>query len=304
MNDLRERFSSLDRRLADLGMPDLLQAAEQAPDHPGVGLRPRQRRHLLVPALAALLVASLTGAAWAIYESSVKDTVSVDCEIRGSSTVIPSASGDPIVDCSAEWQRQTGSAAPKLAAYDTGIGSIAVLPTTQTPPSGWKLLPEGEAQSADIVEMQQWLDDYVSGLNSGCYRDASAVQMTQATLQRLGMTGWTVQPPPSADNPGSCVDSGILDPSTQTVQLRAFNDAPPPDATFTKLAVKLRAIVSQCQDADAAVREVRAAANDLGLSESSNQYELTVVPDNGASCTRIYEDVGGTIFVIVRGPTR
>ena len=301
MKDLRERFLSLDRRLGDLDMPDLLSAAENRKVSANVVGAPPQQRHVLVPVLVGFLMVAASGIAWAIIGSSATDTVSVGCEIAGSMAVIPSATGDPIADCAAQWLRDTGHAAPPLVAYDTGLGSIAVLPADEAPPSGWTPLPPGTTQNPAMVEMQQWLDDYVSGLNSGCYDDRSAVRMTEVFLQRLGMTTWTVRPAPTSD-PGTCVDTGILDSATQTVQLRAFGNEPTLDASYAKLAVRLRTIANECKPLDAATREVRAAAAELGLSEDANEYELTQVTDKHASCTRILEDVGGTIFVVLRGP--
>src|SRR5204863_280433 len=82
-------------------------------------------------------------------------------------------------------------------------------------------LPTGETQNASMVEMQQWLDDYVGGLNSGCYDHATATQTTQQALIRFDMADWTVQPPPASDT-GQCVDTGILDGTNRTVTLRAL----------------------------------------------------------------------------------
>jgi hypothetical protein len=299
---LRERFRSLDGCLRDLDMPDLLWAAEHRDVSAVAGSRPPQRHRVLFPALIGLLLVVASGIAWAVIQSSATDTVSVECRIDASDTVIPSATGDPVADCAAQWLRDTGHEAPRLVAYDTGLGSITVLPVDEPAPSGWMALPAGTTQNGPIVEMQQWLDDYVSGLNSGCYSDRSATQMTESALQRLGMSDWTVRPVPSSDA-GACVDIGILDPGTRTVQLRALGDEPNAASDPVKLADTLRTIARECQTLDIATREVRAAAEDLGLSEAAHQYELTRVADNNASCTRIYEDVGGAIFLILRGPT-
>ncbi len=266
------------------------------------GARPARRR-LRLPVLVALAVLVLSGTAvgWALIASSARNTVSVQCEIEGASAVIPSATGNPVADCAAQWQRDTGSPAPPLVAYDNGDGGITVLPADQTPPSGFTRLPTGATQNVSMVEMQQWLDDYVSGLNSGCYENATAMKMTEQTLARLGMADWTVAPAPSSDT-SPCVDTGILNAATNTVTLRALGGPVPPDATEEKLAVKLRSIAQGCESLDATAQQVRSAANELGLSEDARQYELTKVRDASARCTTIYENVGGTIFLILRGP--
>jgi len=153
-----------------------------------------------------------------------------------------------------------------------------------------------------MIQVQQWLDDYVTGLNSGCYDNATATQTTQQALTRFGMADWTVQPPPASDT-GQCVDTGILDGTNRTVTLRALSGPMPPDFTPEKLAGKLRSIAQQCGSLDATAERVRSAANELGLSEDAHQFELTEVRDDSARCTTIYEDVGGTIFLILRGPS-
>src|SRR5438094_708035 len=57
-----------------------------------------------------------------------------------------------------------------------------------------------------------------------------------------------------------------------------------------------------CASLDATAKQVRSAARELGLSEG-DQYQLTEVRDDSARCITITEDVGGTIFVILRGPS-
>lgn len=147
------------------------------------------------------------------------------------------------------------------------------------------------------------LDDYVSGLNSGCYDNATAVAMTEKALTRFGMENWTVQPPP-ADDDSPCVDTGILDGTTFTVALRALGGGHDAQMPFEKLAARLRSIAQRCESLDAMARQVRSAAAELGLSEGAHEYELTEVRDDSARCTTIYEDVGGAIFLILRGPSR
>jgi hypothetical protein len=289
-------------------MREVAQSLDPHPSRLRAALRfPRPllaRRHgrLLVALAAALVVLSATAVGWALVISSARDTVSVQCEIQGSSAVIPSATGDPVADCSAQWQRDTGSPAPPLVAYDNGDGGVTVLPADETPPSGFTRLLAGETQNVSMVEMQQWLDDHVTGLNSGCYDDVTAMRMTQQALTRFGMGGWTMQPPPSSDA-GQCVGTGILDPANKTVTLRALGGPAPSDSTVERLAAKLRAIAQQCAPLNATAAEVRSAANELGLSEDAQQFQLTQVRDNTATCTTISENVGGTIFLVLRGPS-
>lgn len=149
--------------------------------------------------------------------------------------------------------------------------------------------------------MQQWVDDYVSGLSSGCYGSAAAAEMTRQALTRFGLTDWTISPetevaPTSTASPEQgtsalCMNSAVLDPATQTVELRGSRRQPPPNAQYVQLAAKLRTIAQGCMPLDAAAKQVRSAADSLGLSEADNGYELTEVPEQDARCTTIVENV-------------
>jgi hypothetical protein len=292
-------------RQKEMVMREVVRSVEALAPTPGSAptRRSRRTRHRPVILIAAAFVVLVgTAAGWALVTSSARDSVAVQCEIPGSSVVIPAASGDPVADCAAQWQRETGGPAPRLVAYGNGLGGITVLPADETPPSGFTPLHAGVTQNVAMVQMQQWLDDYVSGLNAGCYESSTAIEMTQQELGRLGMTGWTVQPSPTTDG-GRCVNTGILDASTMTVSLRAMGGPLPPGSDVERLAVELRSIAQDCAPLDATARQVRSAASKLGLSEDARQYELTEVRDDSAPCTRIVENVGGTIFLILRGPS-
>jgi hypothetical protein len=283
----------------EIVMREVVQSLEPTAPNPDTS-NPRRRR---LPILIAAVVA-LSGAAvaWAYLASPARDTVAVECVIQGSDSIIPSASGDPVADCAAEWQRETGHAAPALVAYDSGHGGIAVLPASETPPAGYTQLPAGATQNVGMVQMQQWLDDYVSGLNSDCFDAATATQMAHQELTRLGMADWTVQAPPSSEA-GSCVDTGILNAANSTLALRALSGPVDPNSVMERLALELRSIAQDCAPLNATAQRVRSAAGELGLSEDANEFELTEVPDASATCTTISENVGGTIFLVLRGPS-
>jgi hypothetical protein len=251
--------------------------------------------------LAAASIAVAGGAiAWALSNSSARDTVNVQCLIRGDDAIIGAVTGDPVADCAANWRRSTGSNPPKLVAYDNGLGGITVMAAGESPPPGATALPDGATQNVSLIELQQSLDDYVDGLNARCFDNATAIEMTRQTLERFGLSDWTIT---SNADPTMCVHASFLDPATRTVQLRGVaGPIAPPDAQYEKLAVKLRPIAQECLPLDASAEAVRSAAGSLGLFEGGNGYQLTEVADKGASCTSIDENVGGTIFLILRGP--
>jgi hypothetical protein len=263
--------------------------------------------------LVAAAIAIAGGAiAWALSNGSARDTVSVQCLIRGNDTIIPAATGDPVKDCAANWRRSTGSKPPELVAYDNGLGGITVMAADEKPLPGATAMPSGATQNESLVAMQQWVDDYVGGLRSGCYDSATATEMTQQALTRFGLAGWTIRlqtdaattstTSPEQGTAEPCMSSAVLDPATQTVELRGSRREPPADAQYVQLAAKLRTIAQGCLSLDAAAKQARMAAESLGLSEADNGYELTEVPDKDARCTTIVENVGGTIFLFVRGP--
>lgn len=277
------------------------------------GRKRRAPRSVTVVVVAAAIGITGGAIAGALSNGSARDTASVQCLIHGNDAIIPATTGDPVQDCAANWRRSTGSNPPELVAYDNGLGGITVMAADDAPLRGATAMPSGATQNVALVAAQQSLDDYVSGLNSGCYDGATATEMTQQTLTRFGLTDWTISsetegaPTSTASTvQGSaelCMGLVVLDPATQTVQLRGSRGQPSPDAQYEKLAAKLRTIAQGCMPLDAAAQQVRSAADSLGLSEADNGYELTEVPEKDARCTTIVENVGGTIFLILRGPT-
>ena len=280
------------------GCEELLAGVARLPF--GRGARPLKathRRRPLVLALAIVVAAATAAAAWAIFGSSAQETTSIECVISGTDTIIPASSGDPAADCALQWQRDLGTTPPLLVAYDNGDGGVTVLPRSEKPPVGFARLP-GHSQDVALIQLQESLDDYVNGLNAGCLSGPAATALAHAKLTQFGFTGWTV----TIRNEGACANSEVVDPASRTVTLIATAVPTGPETTFRRLADKLRPVTKSCESLPAAVASVRSAANDLGLSESGRTYELNTVTDNSLRCASIYETVGGTIFLTVRGP--
>lgn len=198
----------------------------------------RASRSVKVVLVAAAIGITGGAIAWAVSNGSARDTVSVQCLIRGNDAIIPATTGDPVQDCAANWRRSTGSNPPELVAYDNGRGGITVMAADQAPLPGATAMPSGATQNVSLVAVQQSLDDYVSGLNSGCYDSATATEMTQQTLTRFVLTDWTISSetevaPTSTASPARgtaelCMNLAILDPATQTVQLHGSRGQPSP----------------------------------------------------------------------------
>jgi hypothetical protein len=259
---------------------------------------PRRR---LVLALAALaLVAIATAATWvALRGAPARETTSVQCLINGDDAIIPSTSGDPAHDCAVQFKRDHGTAAPALVAYDNTHGGVTVLARSQRPPQGWTVLV---SQDVALIELQDSLDDYIAGLNSSCLDAQAATALANAKLAEFGLRDWTVN---VRGGSGACVSVDVVDAGSQTVTLiPAGAQTGSEAALFLKLAHQLRPITQSCERLPEAVAAANAAATGLGLSASAKTYELNAITDNSLRCATIYETVGGTIFLTVRGPTR
>jgi len=283
------------------GRESLLAGVTELPFGRGAGQRPVvRRRRSLVLVLAAVAAAATAAGAWAVLRGSpAQETTSVQCLIDGNDTVIPSVSGDPAHDCAVGWKRDHGVEPPPLAAYDNGLGGVTVLPRGQKPPAGFTPLPSG-SQDVGLIQLQDSLDDYVGGLKSSCLDRDAAMKLTRAKLARFGFAGWTVS---TRDGAGTCFESDVVDPGARTVTLIP-STGPIEPATAHRLAAALRPLTLGCESLGTAVTKVRSAAAELGLSEPARTYELDAVTDDSLRCASIYETVGGTIFLTVRGPSR
>ena len=253
-----------------------------------------RRRRVLVVALAVVVAFGLTAATWVILRSPARQTTSIECVIAGADTIIPSISGDPAHDCAVTWKRDNGTSAPPLVAYDNAQGGVTVIPRSEEPPKSWSPI---QSQDVSLIELQDSLDDYVGGLNSGCLDATAATRLAEAKLAEFGFTGWTVTVRSAA---GACVTADYVEPAKQTVTLIPTG---PPLGSATpaqKLAAELRPLTQTCHSLSTAEGSVRSAARDAGVSDS--EYQLNAVSDGSLRCAEIYETVGGTISVTIRGP--
>jgi hypothetical protein len=276
------------------GREGLLADLTQLPYGRGATRRPAgRRRRRLVRAVAIVALAAIaTAATWVVLDTGpARETTSVQCLIGGNDAIIPATTGDPAQDCAADYKREFGTAAPALVAYDNGRGGVTVIPRSHKPEAGWKRLVSG--QDVDLIQLQDSLDDYVNGLNSRCLDTAAATALAKAKLAEFGFTGWTV----GVRNRGSCTNGDYVDPASETVTLIAGDVTTGHETAVRKLADRLRPVTRECQSLPGAVASVRSAAEGV-------TYNLNAVQDNSLRCAAIYETVGGTIFLTVRGPSQ
>lgn len=287
------------------GRGQLLQAITRLSPAPARAARRRIRRPFVF-AVAVLVAVATATLAWAITRGGASETTSVECVIAGTDTVIDATSGNPAADCAAEWQRERGTPAPPLTAYANTSGGVTVLPRSENPPAGWRTL---RSQNVALIDLQESLDDYLNGLNSACFNASAATAFTRQQLDRLGFVGWTVEVRSSPQGSASpiCTGSGIVDPTTATVGLISGSFGNPPRNWLPgRFATTLRPLTKTCLTLPAMRRAVEQRASQLGLSPEPPTTKTSYVLDTGQNdklhCTSLYETVGGTINLILRGP--
>lgn len=245
--------------------------------------------------------ASPTPISQAAAVASVQGATSVNCD----NTIIDAVSGNPVTDCAAIWQHSFRQAVPQLAVY-ANDGWVLVLPAKQRPWAGSVRLPSGFVMNTKLIVLNEWLQDYVSGLNSKCFSSSAAVTAVQGELASLGLSGWKVSAqPPAANGTRACANVGLIFASQRTVQLQT---SPTPSSghfptQLLSLAAALRQIGSSCEDLPAAATAVKTAATHFGLnlsSASGNMFQEVTVP--GAHCTSAYLEVAGGTSITLRGP--
>ena len=273
------------------GREELLDGVTGLPfGRPRPAARAMPRRRLVLAVAVVALVTIATAATWVALRGPAHETTSVQCQIDGNDAVVPSVSGDPARDCAVEYRRDFGTAPPPLVAYDNTLGGVTVLPRSQTPPKGWTVV---QSQDVALIELQDSLDDYIAGLNSSCLDADAATALANAKLARFGFHGWAIDVRSGA---GACVAGDVVDPVSKSVTLIPTAVDTGPETPLRKLAGRLRPIARSCESLPAAVASVREAANGL-------TYDLNAVKDDSLRCASIYETVGGTIFLTVRGPS-
>jgi hypothetical protein len=251
--------------------------------------------------------------------------------IAGTDTVIDATSGNPAADCAAEWRRELGTPAPLLVAYANVERGVTVLPRSEKPPVGWQPLP---SQDVALIQLQGSLDDYINGLNSSCLDGSAATALARRQLDSLGLAGWTINlrsssqttpatsaAPRAVPSPGArpaptaaaaaqtCTAGDIVDPTTATVTLIPVGVAEPTNWIPRRLATRLQPLTRTCLSLPAMGSEVEQQAAQLGLSAQGNgqpgtrtTYQLNATQDDKMRCTSLYETVGGTINLDLRGP--
>jgi hypothetical protein len=285
----------------------------QEPDHQATP-RPLRRRRRWVAPVAAAAVLTTAAAGWAALRGDSTTNTTLSCPTPDDQTAIVQAvTGDPVVDCAADWRRAYDTEPPPMVAYDDGNGAVAVLPEGEAPPDGYVALDPGPHQDTTVIELTAALADVGTGMASGCFDEAAARDVVQRELSRLGLSDWTItvdgaRPP---TGPASCADA-LVRAEQRQVQLIGTGPRPAEPNPYTAFGAELEQRLSaECLGLDAAAdltRSVAAATeivingHPIDLSEESGVLVLSQVPDPGAECSRADVVVGGSVEVTLRGP--
>ena len=270
----------------------------------------RRRRRWAIP-IAAAAVLSTAAAGWAILHDS-SDSTALQCP---GSVVIDAVTGDPVLDCSNDWRRYNETEPPSMVAYDDGRGGVAVLVEGEPVPDGYTALEPGPFQNTALIELEAALGDVGTGLESGCYDDVAAAEITRRELDRLELAGWavTVDDGRRPDGSSTCAYF-IVDAALQQVQLIGVPDesnAPDPYGAYS--AALNEQLNADCVDLEDAADLARMLAADteivvdgtrIDFTEEAGVLFLHIVEDPDASCTRADVNVGGRVEVTLRGPTQ
>lgn len=262
--------------------------------------QPRKHfRRPLVISTAAFAMVLAGAAAWVI--SSPEETTLILCN---GEVTMEARSGDPIADCAAA-MRRLGIEPVALVAYATDRGVVAVFEEGTDVPSSWQLLAEGFSQNIETIELREALDDIATGVESGCYTNDEAIAIVERELA-VSSLDWEIAIRSHEDlNPPTCAVA-IVQPESQRVlvaQLQyggpSINDRPG-DRPWIPLAEKLNvALDEQCMSLNEAADLAVDIVFDVG-AEYMTQIDTVDEPD--AACTEASINVGGSVFLVLRGP--
>lgn len=292
---------------------ELMTTIEESNSHQrgaaGRGGRRARGRGVGLVAGAAAIVLMATATVWAVTrDSDSSDTTNLMCP---GNAIVNAVTGDPVADCSNVWRQDNGSEPPSMAAYDNGSGGVAVVVVGEPVPEGYTALQPGTYQDTALIEVEAALGDIGTGLPSGCFDESEARAMVQDELDRLGMSSWDITVDESRQRDGieNCASSLML-PDQQAVQI--FGSSGGGVGSYTEFAKALHAgLKAQCSNLDEAAeltRSIAASTPDYEVAGGEtiailDTLDIDSAVDPVASCTRVSVSVGGSLHVILRGPS-
>ena len=265
------------------------------------------RRRAILIGVAALLSGAAAG--WAIF-GNVSTFTELQCP---ENSIIDAVSGDPVQDCANQWRFEHGAEPPAMSAYDNGTGGVVVLIDGDPVPEGYTPLESDVVQDTARIELEASLGDVATGLESGCYDEATAHDIARRELDRLGLDAWRITTDETRRPDGStlCAYFLVFPDDTQVQLIGLGGDAGIADP-FGPFATSLHDTMgSSCLDLAEAADVVRSlAANSaveiggqvVDFSEEAGVLTVHIIEDAGATCTRVNVNIGGRVEVTLRGP--
>jgi len=266
----------------------------------GVDRQPKKRlRRPLVLSTAAVAVVLAGAAAWII--AMPEQTTQIACN---GEVIIDARSGDPVADCAAE-MRRLGVEPVNLLAYVNNGGVVGVFEEGADVPSSWRLLEDGFSQNTAIIGLREALDDVTTGVESGCYTDEEAIVIVERELATSGLAWEIATRSHEGLNPPTCAIA-IVKPEEEQVLVAQLEVGSVPSDDDLKdrppiaLAEQLnRALDAECMTLNDAAEIAIGITFDVG-AEYMTQIDTVDEPD--AACTTAAVNVGGSVFVVLRGP--
>jgi hypothetical protein len=177
------------------------------------------RRRPLRVAAGVLAVGALTAAGSSLFgpHGNPRTTFSIEC---GQGSFVESVSGDPVRDCETLWPSIYHRPAPSLVAWVASTGGAVVVVPAGVPPAGdrsfhWRRLPSGWTQDRATIQLNNQLNDIVTGLQAHtCWSAGAAATLVSSTLRADGLTSWHLKVKAAA-NEGMHPSCLVVDPVVQ-----------------------------------------------------------------------------------------
>jgi hypothetical protein len=213
------------------------------------------------------------------------------------------ASGDDVADCAVIRQ---SAGMPPLADPTAFVfhGTHFVVAGAGVPAgvleSATPSVPDPER--AAMLELEAALGDWVEGPSRLCLTTSQAQQYAEDALRQVGLSGWTtrVSTPPTTPESGPCAGLTAR-PDLKRVEVEAEARKPvqpPSDAVALQVYTTAEALEKQVAGQCLPLAEATRIATQL----VGDQGQVSPVPDEAASCTRVDMEVGGSLFVTIHGP--
>lgn len=251
----------------------------------------RVRRHRLrwVAALVAAALAAGGGIAWATTHQTPRTPQNaIACGSLNS--FIGSQTGNPVADCRTALDRLEPTV-PPLTGWVLPSGEIAVLPTTEAPPSGSTPLPSDFSQNRAVLFVTEMLMDIQSPVTTTCTTTDQAAAYVRWVLGTAGLTGWSVvvtaDPAASCNVYGGNAPTVKVDTTTETVTLYGRPLQKSPSRTTWPVEKLARMIHGQLSTTE--------GPSCLSLSAASALLEQDAAEIGIPSNTRLSVSQAGTI---------